>query len=76
MKIMNLFFLWQLFKWVAIIVLGYALIRAGISPAIICLIFMIRLALRLFFHCIHFIGGIILIAIKFIILILLFTTIL
>lgn len=76
MRILNFISLWRLCKWVAIIIFGYALINAGISPAVICLFFMIKLAVRLFFHCIYFIGTLINIAVTFIILIILISIIL
>jgi hypothetical protein len=42
---------------------GYALIRAGIPPTVICLFLLIRLAFQLIFHLVHFIGGIVKIAV-------------
>ena len=73
MKILGLFSLWKLCKWVILIVFGYALIRAGIPPTIICLFLLIRLATELVFHIIHFIGGIIQIAVMAIFIIILFS---
>jgi hypothetical protein len=51
---------------------GYALIRAGVPPTVICLLLLIRLGFQLFFHLIHFIGGIIQIAVMAVFIVLLF----
>jgi hypothetical protein len=51
---------------------GYTLIRAGVPASVICLILMIRLGIQLFFHLIHFTGGIIQIAVMAIFIVLLF----
>jgi hypothetical protein len=72
MKILGLISLWKLFKWVVLIMFGYALIRAGIPAPVICLFLLIRLAIQLVFHILHFIGGLIQIAVMFIFIVLLF----
>jgi hypothetical protein len=66
------FSFWRLFKWVAIIMTGYALVRAGVPPSVICLVLLIRLAIRLAFHCIRFIGGFIQIAVMFMLIVFLY----
>jgi hypothetical protein len=72
MKIISLISFWQLFKWVVLIVLGYALVRAGVPASVICLLLLIRLAIRLAFHFVSFIGGMIRIAIMFALIVFLF----
>ena len=63
MKIISFISLWKLCKWIILIIFGYVLIRAGIPPTVICLFLLIRLAVQLLFHIIHFICGIIQIAV-------------
>jgi len=72
MKILGFLSIWKLCKWVILIMFGYALIRAGVPPTVICLFLLIRLAIQLFFHLIHFIGGIIQIAVMAIFIVLIF----
>jgi len=72
MKILGFLSIWKLCKWVILIMFGYALIRAGAPPTVICLFLLIRLAIQLFFHLIHFIGGIIQIAVMAIFIVLIF----
>ena len=73
MKVFSFISLWKLCKWVILIMFGYALIRAGIPPTVICLFLLIRLAVQLLFHIIHFIGGIIQIAVMLIFIMVLFS---
>ena len=73
MKVFSFISLWKLFKWVILIMFGYALIRAGVPPTVICLFLLIRLAVQLLFHIIHFIGGIIQIAVMVIFIMVLFS---
>jgi hypothetical protein len=73
MKILGILSLWKLCKWVILIVFGYALIHAGIPPTIICLFLLIRLAIKLVFHILHFIGGLIQIAVMLIFIMVLFS---
>ena len=72
MKVFSFISLWKLCKWVILIMFGYALIRAGVPPTVICLFLLIRLGIQLFFHLINFIGGIIQIAVMAIFIVLLF----
>ena len=72
MKILGFLSIGKLCKWVILIMFGYALIRAGVPPTVICLFLLIRLAIQLFFHLIHFIGGIIQIAVMAIFIVLIF----
>lgn len=65
MKILNINSLWRLFKWLAIVMVMYAVVRKGVSPQIICFILLIRLGIQLL---LKFIGGIIKIAFVFVIL--------
>ena len=73
MKILGFLSIWKLCKWVILIMFGYALIRAGVPPTVICLFLLIRLAVQLLFHIIHFIGGIIQIAVMLIFIMVLFS---
>jgi hypothetical protein len=72
MKILGLISFWKLCKWVFIFLICYALIRAGVPTTVICLFLMLRLGFQLFFHVIHFIGGIIQIAVTAILIVFLF----
>jgi len=72
MSVFSFISLWKLCKWVILIMFGYALIRAGVPPTVICLFLLIRLGIQLFFHLINFIGGIIQIAVMAIFIVLLF----
>ena len=65
MKILSINSLWQLFKLIALSVMVYAMVHSGISPSVICLLLLIRLAVRL---ALQFIGGIFKIALVFVVL--------
>ena len=65
MKTLNIISLWQLFKWVAIAMVLYAVVHAGVSPSVICFLLMVRLAIRLM---LQLIGGVFKIAMVFVIL--------
>ena len=65
MNTMSISSLWQLFKLTAIVLIVYAILQCGISPAFICCLLLVRLALRLIMQ---FIGGVIKIAVVFVIL--------
>ena len=71
-KIPGFISLWKLCKWVILVMFGYALIRAGIPASVICLFLLIRLAIQLVFHLVHFIGGILQMAVMLIFIVLLF----
>jgi len=72
MKILGFISFWKLCKWVVLMMFAYALIRAGITPTVLCLFLLIRLAIQLFFHIVRFIGGIIQIAVIAVFILLLF----
>jgi len=76
MKILGFISLWNLCKWVVLIMFGYALIHAGIPASVICIFLLIRVAIRFVFHCIHFIGILIRYAVMFLVFILLISVIL
>jgi len=65
MKILSINSLWQLFRWIAIAIVVYAVVHTGVSPSIICFLLLVRLAIRLI---LQFIGGVFKIAIVFVIL--------
>ena len=65
MKILSINSLWRLFKWLAIVMVVYAVIHIGVSPSVICFLLLIRLAVKLL---LQFIGGIFKIALVFVIL--------
>jgi len=65
MRILNLYSIWQLCKWFAIFMVVYFLVHNGISPAIICLLLLVRLGILLLFKLI---SGIIKISVVFVIL--------
>ena len=69
MKTLSIISLWQLFKWIAIAMVVYAVINMGIPPSVICFLLFVRLAIRLI---LQLIGGVFKIA--FVCLILLLIT--
>ena len=75
MKILCISSLWQVCKWIAMMMFAYVLIREGVSPGVFVLLLLIGLCIRLFFHCLRFIGGLIKIAVMFIIIFILITLI-
>jgi hypothetical protein len=72
MKILNFISIGRLFKWVALLVFGYAIVHAGVPPSIICLLLLIRLAVRLALHLIRFICGMIQMSIMLILIVFLY----
>jgi hypothetical protein len=65
MKILSINSIWQICKWFVIIMVVYMLAQKGISPATICTILLVRLAIQLVFKLV---SGLIKIAVVFIIL--------
>ena len=57
--------LWQFFKWIAIVMVVYAVIHMGIPPSVICFLLLVRLAIWLI---LRFISGVFKIAVVFVIL--------
>ena len=67
-KILGFISLWQLFKWIAIAIIVYAIVHMGVSPSVICFLLLVRLGIRLI---LQFISGIFKIGLVFVILCLL-----